>query len=131
MDHQRGNHFDSIESAQGFLSLLTEVVADTKQVLDADAHGEASAKSPRRLEALRIAAYQLEKLELHLHRSVRILNDLRTLRRLLFGERHQKVQPPKSVPVTKTAAPVVQIPVAPPSSPAVPAVAKPGRVGAA
>jgi hypothetical protein len=36
---------------------------------------------------LRIALYNLEKLELHLNRSNRILNDLRTLRRMLLEER--------------------------------------------
>jgi hypothetical protein len=41
----------------------------------------------RRLDALRVAAYNVEKLEFHLSRSTRILNDLRSLRRLLFEER--------------------------------------------
>jgi hypothetical protein len=39
------------------------------------------------LDALRVAAYNVEKLEFHLNRSSRILNDLRSLRRLLFEER--------------------------------------------
>jgi hypothetical protein len=39
------------------------------------------------LDALRIALDNLEKLELHVNRSSRILNDLRSLRRLLFEER--------------------------------------------
>jgi hypothetical protein len=39
------------------------------------------------MDALRLALYNLEKLEFHFHKSVRILNDLRSLRRLLFEER--------------------------------------------
>jgi hypothetical protein len=39
------------------------------------------------VDALRLAVYNLEKLEMHVNRSSRILNDLRTLRRLLFEER--------------------------------------------
>jgi hypothetical protein len=39
------------------------------------------------LEAVRLALYKLEKLEQHIKASRRLLNDLRTLRRLLFEER--------------------------------------------
>lgn len=40
-----------------------------------------------------MALYNLEKLEVHLSRSSRILNDLRTLRRLLFEERAAGTRP--------------------------------------
>ena len=39
------------------------------------------------MEALKLALYTLNKLEFHMQRSSRALNDLRTLRRLLFEER--------------------------------------------
>ena len=39
------------------------------------------------MEALKLALYTLNKLEFHMQRSGRVLNDLRTLRRLLFEER--------------------------------------------
>ena len=43
--------------------------------------------TPRRLEALRLVLYKLERLEHHLKASCLELNDLRTLRRLLLQER--------------------------------------------
>jgi hypothetical protein len=41
----------------------------------------------RRKEALLLVSYNLAKLNLHITASRRILNDLRTLRRLLLAER--------------------------------------------
>ncbi len=79
--------FDSIESAHSFLTLLRESVAEAKQELKADVQRASNSDISRRLDALRIAAYNVEKLEFHLSRTSRILNDLRSLRRLLFEER--------------------------------------------
>jgi len=88
MDHQVANTFESIESAHEFVRLLSEAVAEAKQDIDADVYREQqTSKAPRRMDALRIALYSLEKLELHMNKSRRILNDLRTLRRLLCEER--------------------------------------------
>jgi len=47
----------------------------------------ASEGADRRLEALQLVSYNLAKLNLHMTTSRRILNDLRTLRRLLLAER--------------------------------------------
>ncbi len=80
--------FDTIESAHGFVALLFEAVAEAKQTLDADSQAQASGNA-RRKDALRLASYNLAKLELHLNRSSRILNDLRSLRRLLYEERNR------------------------------------------
>jgi hypothetical protein len=87
MNHASESPFDSIESAHDFVSLLSEAVAQTKQDIEADIQRESGGKSPRRLEALRVASYNLEKLEIQMTKSGRILNDLRSLRRLLFEER--------------------------------------------
>lgn len=87
MDQEFRSPFDSIESAHGFIGLLAEVVAETKRDIDADIQREQNGKASRRVDALRLAAYSLEKLELHMNSSRRILNDLRSLRRLLFEER--------------------------------------------
>jgi hypothetical protein len=78
--------FASIESAQEFLGLLLEVVDDAKQATNNDLQVEAEAES-RRKDALRLVLYKLDKLEQHLGSSRRLLNDLRTLRRLLLDER--------------------------------------------
>jgi hypothetical protein len=80
------NPFDSIESAYEFVQLLAATVGDAKRELEADIAREELSPS-RRLDALRIALYNLKKLEFDMNRSRRLLNDLRTLRRLLFEER--------------------------------------------
>ena len=79
--------FDSIESAHEFVALLTKVACETKGDIDADIQREMSPNASRRVEALRIVAHKLGTLELHLTQTRRILNDLRSLRRLLFEER--------------------------------------------
>jgi len=87
MERQSERPFDSIESAYDFFGLLSEAVAEARQELEGNIQGESGATSSRRLDALRIASYSVEKLQLHIHHSRRILNDLRSLRRLLFEER--------------------------------------------
>lgn len=82
-----GTPFDSIESAHEFMTLLAQTVYEVKLDIEADVEREKTSNVPRRLDALRMAVYTLEKLELQLNRSRRALNDLRTLRRLLFEER--------------------------------------------
>ena len=89
--------FDSIEDAHDFMTLLAQTVFETKLEIEADVLHESSGAFTRRAEALKLALYTLEKLEFHMLRSRRILNDLRTLRRLLFEERTATAskQPPK------------------------------------
>jgi hypothetical protein len=79
--------FETLESAHNFVALLAETVAEAKHELGGDVDRESVASCRR--DALRIALYNLAKLELHMNRSKRILNDLRTLRRLLFEERER------------------------------------------
>jgi len=76
--------FDSVENAHQYLHLLVEAIAEAKSEIAADID---AAKPDRRLEALRVVQFKLDKLEQHLKTSSRLLNDLRTLRRLLFDER--------------------------------------------
>ena len=79
--------FDSIESAHEFVALVSKVALETKRDIDADIQREISTTASRRVEALQIVAHKLGTLELHLTQTRRILNDLRSLHRLLFGER--------------------------------------------
>ena len=81
------NPFSTIESAQDFVKLLTKAVREAKQELEALVEREPVSEVSRRLDALRISLYSVSKLEIHMHHSSRILNDLRTLRRLLLAER--------------------------------------------
>jgi hypothetical protein len=81
--------FDSVENAQQYLRLLVEVIAEAKSEIEADLGAAALAKSERRAQALQVVQFKLDKLEQHLKTSSRLLNDLRTLRRLLLEERSE------------------------------------------
>src|SRR5215470_435610 len=82
--------FDSIESGQEFLALFAEIIVETKRDIEADLQREKNLNGSRRFEALEIIASSLETLEDHMKKSRRILNDLRSLRRVLCGERADK-----------------------------------------
>lgn len=79
--------FDSVENAHQYIHLLVETITEAKAEIAADMDSTAAAKLQRRLEALQIVQFKLDKLEHHLKTSSRLLNDLRTLRRLLLEER--------------------------------------------
>jgi len=81
------DQFETLESAHDFMALLAETVAEAKRELESDLQRESASNFSRRLDALRMALYGVVKLEHHVNRTSRILNDLRTLRRLLFEER--------------------------------------------
>ncbi|MGO9209052.1 MAG: hypothetical protein ACLPXM_11205 [Terriglobales bacterium] len=108
MERQFEQPFDSIESTYDFFRLLSDAVAEAKSELEGQIRRESSSTSSRRLDALRIAAYSLHKLELHTSHSRRILNDLRSLRRLLFEERAapKAVLPSQPVEILVSATPV-------------------------
>ncbi len=84
---ERRTPFDTIESAQDFVRVLGETITEARQEIDADLERELQSPTSRRTRALQIAAYNLDRLEKQMLRSRRILNDLRSLRRLLFEER--------------------------------------------
>ena len=69
---------------------VQEALRDVEE-LRAEAAGQVEA---RREEALLLVVHKLRQLSVNTHKSQRILNDLRTLRRLLFDEREEA---PKSV----------------------------------
>ena len=89
------DQFETLESAHDFVALLAETAAEAKRELEEDVQRESTGS--RRVDALRLAAYNVDKLELHLNRSRRILNDLRSLRRLLFEERRGNSRNPVEV----------------------------------
>jgi hypothetical protein len=91
MDYNFETPFDNIESAQEYLALLSQALQEAAQNAEGDILGEANSQISRRRDALRLVVYKLEKLEQHIKASRRLLNDLRTLRRLLLGERAELV----------------------------------------
>ena len=91
MSYRPETPFDSVESAHEYVRLLADALLEAKKDLDADV-AAAEVKPDRRLEALRLVQYKLVKLDSHLQSSSRLLNDLRTLRRLLLEERYAPVR---------------------------------------
>ena len=85
--------FDSVESAHEYLRLLSEAMLDAKRDIEGDIASQSGPEAQRRVEALRLVMYKLDKLEQHLLASRRVLNDLRTLRRLLLQERAKTAKP--------------------------------------
>jgi uncharacterized membrane protein YccC len=93
LDYQDETPFDSVESAHEYLRLLSETLLEAKRDIEGDIAAEVDSKTPRRLEALRLVLYKLDKLEQHIKAGRRVLNDLRTLRRLLLQERAPTNEP--------------------------------------
>jgi len=79
--------FASIENAHDFMTQLGQTIFETKLEIEGGLLRDSNSNFPRRVEALKLALHTLIKLEFHMQRSGRVLNDLRTLRRLLFEER--------------------------------------------
>ena len=79
--------FDTIESAHDYIDLLLEAIEETRRDVDSEIRMSAGQDRERRAEALQLVALNLNKLSCHITKSRRILNDLRTLRRLLLDER--------------------------------------------
>jgi hypothetical protein len=79
--------FDSIEGAYEYVSLLCQALEEARESVQEDVAKAREIGATRRLDALKIVTYKLDRLEDHLIASRRLLNDLRTLRRLLLEER--------------------------------------------
>lgn len=81
--------FDSIESSHEYVGLLAEAIDEAMGSIEQEIALAASENAGRRAEALKLVAFKLKKLREHITSSGRILNDLRTLRRLLLAERRR------------------------------------------
>ncbi len=80
--------FDNIESSHEYVTLLAEAVELAISEVEADlALAGSEGANNRRVQALQLVLFNLSKLRGHMSSSRRILNDLRTLRRLLLAER--------------------------------------------
>jgi|SRR4051812_28401603 hypothetical protein len=86
------NPFETIESAREFIAMFSEMISEAKLEVEEHLQQELGAESERSRDALRIAHYNLVKLEAHMNSSRRIVNHLRSLRKLLFNERPSVVQ---------------------------------------
>jgi hypothetical protein len=80
------NPFDSIESAQDFMGLLSEAIEEAIRDVEDDRKAGEKEGQERRVQALNLALYKLKSLNEHVDKGRRILKDLRSIRRLLVGE---------------------------------------------
>jgi hypothetical protein len=76
--------FDNIESSHEYVGMLADAIDEAMASIDEEIALAASEEAGRRGEA--------KKLREHITASHRILNDLRTLRRLLLDERQRAEQ---------------------------------------
>jgi hypothetical protein len=81
--------FDSVEGAHDYVRLLSEAIREAQQEIAEDIHEPSKVKSERHRQALQLVQYKLDRLDQHLRCSSRVLNDLRSLRRLLLEERFE------------------------------------------
>jgi hypothetical protein len=79
--------FDSIEGSHEYVRMLAEAVDEARRDVEEEVASAEKDRADRRKEALLLVSFNLAKLNLHITTSRRILNDLRTLRRLLLAER--------------------------------------------
>lgn len=93
MSYNRETPFDDIEGSHEYVRLLAEAVNEARRDVEADIATAEREGADRRKEALLLVSYNLAKLNLHITGSRRILNDLRTLRRLLLAERNGGGEP--------------------------------------
>jgi hypothetical protein len=87
VSYQAETPFDSIESSHEYVAMLAEALEEARRDVEAEVSSAEREGADRRKEALLLVSYNLAKLNLHITGSRRILNDLRTLRRLLLAER--------------------------------------------
>ena len=86
MSYRRETPFDNIESAEQFVKLLTEAIKESRRDVDAELALAEVNHSGRSKKALQLVSANLAKLSQHMTTSRRILNHLKTLRRLLLQE---------------------------------------------
>lgn len=87
MSHRAETPFDNIENSHEYVALLADAVEVAITEVEADIALARAAGADRRVEALQLVLFNMNKLKNHMTSSRRVLNDLRTLRRLLLEER--------------------------------------------
>ena len=79
--------FDNIEGSHEYVRLLSEAIAEALAEVEADVELASVSGAERRKQALQLVHFKLTRLQAHMVSSGRLLNDLRSLRRLLLEER--------------------------------------------
>jgi hypothetical protein len=79
--------FESIESAHDYMDVLAATTLEVLQELKRDRDQALRGGDQRRAQAIDLAIFKLKMLGCYVHKSRRMLNDLRILRRLILNER--------------------------------------------
>jgi hypothetical protein len=79
--------FATIEDAHQYVALLAQEIESARASIQSDIEFARADEPGRRRDLLRLIDYKLDQLRSHIATSSRLLNDLRTLRRLLLDER--------------------------------------------
>ena len=87
MPSNDADQFDTIESAHDFMGVLAETVVNAIKDLHRDYQIALQDGDIRRARAIELALFKAKSLNLYIHKSRRMLNDLRTIRRLILNER--------------------------------------------
>jgi hypothetical protein len=89
MSYGQETPFDNIESSHEYVAMLAEALTEARREIEDEIRvaEKEGVLAERRKQALLLVSYNLDKLNLHITSSRRILNDLRSLRRLLLSER--------------------------------------------
>lgn len=87
MAYREETPFDNIESSHEYVAMLAEALNEARQDIEEEIRVAGREKAERRKQALLLVSYNLDKLNLHITASRRILKHLRSLRRLLLAER--------------------------------------------
>jgi hypothetical protein len=87
MENPSETPFDTIEGSMEYVCLLADVIEEAVREIEAEIAIAAAEGADRRKQALQLVAFKLSKLSGNIGCSRRIMNDLRTLRRLLLEER--------------------------------------------
>jgi hypothetical protein len=92
MEYQPETPFDDIDSSHEYVAMLADALNEARQEIEQEIRmaEKEGAPAERRKQALLLVSYNLDKLNLHITSSRRILNDLRSLRRLLLSERAER-----------------------------------------
>jgi len=87
MNAELNKPFESIESAHEFVALLEESIQEAADDVRGHLREAEAARDERQVRALNLALFKLTQLATNMNKSRRALNDLRSIRRLLFTER--------------------------------------------
>ena len=85
--------FDSIEGSHEYVAMLAQELSEARREIGEEITAAERDGADRRKQALLLVSYNLDKLNLHIASSRRILNDLRSLRRVLLAERGLAKEP--------------------------------------